>query len=56
MTSCLERAQRERQARQKALEEECRKYVKWDAHEKPLTELDSEDIHPHFKLGNLNRH
>jgi len=44
------------EARNKALEEECRKYLKWEAHEKPLTELNDDDIHPHFKnSGNLNR-
>ena len=36
--------------------QECRKYLKWEAHEKPLTELNDDDIHPHFKnSGNLNR-
>lgn len=42
-------------ARNKAVEEECRKYLKWEAHEKPLTDLEDDDIHPHFKNGNLNR-
>lgn len=42
--------------RKEALEQECRKYLKWEAYEKPLTELDSEDIHPNFKVGNLNRY
>ena len=35
--------------------QECRKYLKWEAHEKPLTDLEDDDIHPHFKNGNLNR-
>ena len=35
--------------------QECRKYLKWEAHEKPLTDLDDNDIHPNFKKGNLNR-
>lgn len=35
--------------------QECRKYLKWEAHEKPLTDLEDDDIHPHFKRGNLNR-
>ncbi|CAL1163189.1 unnamed protein product [Cladocopium goreaui] len=42
-------------ARNQAVEEECRKYLKWEAHEKPLTDLEDDDIHPHFKRGNLNR-
>ncbi|CAJ1342760.1 unnamed protein product [Effrenium voratum] len=44
------------EARRKAVEEECRKYLRWEAHEKPLNQLGDADIHPNFLNGNLNRY
>ncbi|CAE7334394.1 set5, partial [Symbiodinium sp. KB8] len=40
----------------KAVEEECRKYLKWEAHEKPIHTLEEKDIHPDFRNGNLSRY
>jgi len=42
-------------ARRQALEEEVRKYLTWDALEKPLDTVNEKDIHPDFKVGNLSR-
>ena len=42
-------------ARAKFRRQECRKYLRWEAHEKPLNQLGDADIHPNFLNGNLNR-